>query len=315
MEEFKNETETNVDDPTIDTVTDSEEQEFNALVSDGEEQNQETNEETEYNGDDTFTPETVYNKIFNEGFKANGQIIKPSSLDDVITLMQKGANYEKKMKEFSPYKRISKSLKKADITNDEQLSLAIDLYKGDINAIKHILQKYNIDNYDLSPQDEEEQYTSNIGKNILNNDTIEFEEIKEEIDGKDYSKDFFKVFNTDGYGWDKQSRDTLLSDTKLLKGLQEEFEMGRFAEISNLVERERIFGRLTNMSDLDAYVHVLQRELNKETKVVKKDIDVNKELATPSRQTSTAKRGGTLSYAESIKLSDEEFLKEFNNIK
>ena len=65
----------------------------------------------------TIVPEN-YADIF-KPFKANGKEITPKTVDDVISLMQMGANYTKKMQAMVPLKRTVETLNKADIKEED----------------------------------------------------------------------------------------------------------------------------------------------------------------------------------------------------
>ena len=73
--------------------------------------------------------ETVYKDIF-KPFKANGKDITPRTVEDVVQLMQMGANYTKKMQLMAPLKKAAESLSRADIKEDD-LNFLIDVHKGD----------------------------------------------------------------------------------------------------------------------------------------------------------------------------------------
>ena len=82
-------------------------------------------------------------------FKANGKEIAPRTVEDVVQLMQMGANYTKKMQSIAPMRKAVESLSNAGIDSEEKLSYLIDLYKGDKEAIKQLLKNNQIDAMDL----------------------------------------------------------------------------------------------------------------------------------------------------------------------
>ena len=103
----------------------------------------------------------------------------------------------------------------------------------------------------------------------------------------------------------------------MFKGLIDEFEMGRFQQIQEQVEHERMFGRLEGLNDLEAYVKVVtdyeNQQKSKTQTHVSKDIDVNKQAITQVKRVDNSKpMKKTYSDAELAKLSDEEYMKLYN---
>lgn len=62
-------------------------------------------------------------------FKANGKEVEVKSVDDAITLMQMGANYQKKMAALKPNLKILKILENNGLLDEGKLSFLIDLDK------------------------------------------------------------------------------------------------------------------------------------------------------------------------------------------
>ena len=61
---------------------------------------------------------SIYEQVF-KPFKANGKEITPKSVEDIISLMQMGANYTKKMQLMAPMKKVVQSLDNAKIDEQE----------------------------------------------------------------------------------------------------------------------------------------------------------------------------------------------------
>lgn len=252
----------------------------------------------------------IVQQIFTE-FKANGKTIKPETPEDVKSLMQMGANYGKKMTTIKQYSKQIQSLEDAEINTLDKLNFLIDIYKGDREAVKQLLKDNNIDPYELVDLDEI-NYT-NTGKNIATDDTIEFSMALNEVKQSEYFKDIYEVLENK---WDNKSKSEILNNTKLLNGLKEEFELGRFNDIQAKVDRERQFGRLMDMTDLEAYSYIVTQEVNRanqqqETKpvpkVTNKDIDVNKASTQPTQSNNKNNKPTKFSDSELASMSDEEF--------
>ena len=89
--------------------------------------------------------------------KANGKLIKLNSANDVISLIQQGANYTKKMQSIAPYRKQLKMLEDNDLLDNDKLRFLVDVAKGDKDAIKKLLADSKIDANDLSGYDDDEE--------------------------------------------------------------------------------------------------------------------------------------------------------------
>ena len=291
-------------------VTTEKEQTTTPEVKEDSEVKEDTKESTK---EDSKVPEE-YAAIF-KPFKANGKEITPKTVEDVISLMQMGANYTKKMQLMAPMKRTMESLNKAEI-KDEDLNFLIDIHKGDKEAIKKLLEKHKVDPLELDMEN-----TNYAPKdNMVSSSDVEYLSALEDIQSS-----LPKIKEIIGNTWDSESKTALLKDPALLRGLHEEIEMGRFDLIQNQLEVERTFGRYKGMSDVQAYVAIVTKMQEEQhlanaapstqvnnsttttTNTVQKPIP-DKSKAAPVKGTSHNK-GSTLTTQDVIGTSDEEFLK------
>lgn len=257
----------------------------------------------------TINYKAAYEAIF-KPFKANGKEITPRNIDDVINLMQMGANYTKKMQVIAPMKKIIESLNKAEI-DEKNLNFLIDVYKGDKEAIKKLLKKHSVDPIELDLDE-----TNYVPKNnMVSDEDVEFSNVIDDI--RDSLPKIQDIINSK---WDKNSKDKLLSDPKLLRALHEEIQYGRFDKIQAQVEMEKMFGRYRGVSDLDAYIDIVTKEVQKESqqhqpepkvetksepKVTHKIPDKTK--AAPTKTKSTTK--SSLTAKDILSMSEEDFNK------
>lgn len=86
--------------------------------------------------------------------KANGKLIKLNSANDVISLIQQGANYTKKMQSIAPYRKQLKMLEDNELLDNDKLRFLIDVAKHDKDAIKKLLSEAKIDASELSYEEE-----------------------------------------------------------------------------------------------------------------------------------------------------------------
>ena len=275
-----------------------------------EEQKQEDIKKEKETATDTIDYKAVYDSIF-KPFKANGKTIAPRNAEDVISLMQMGANYTKKMQLMAPMKRAVESLNKAGI-NEEELNFLIDIHNGDKEAIKNLLKKNEIDPIDLDIED-----TKYIPKNNIASDAdVEFSETLMDIESS-----LPKIQEILNKTWDSKSKQLVLKDPQLMRALHQEIEMGRFDEVQQRLEIEKTFGRYKGVSDIEAYIDLVTKMVNEkartpvaETKYVDKQPETttksipDKTKAAPVRS-KPKNQGSTLTVKDLFSMSEEDFNK------
>jgi len=197
-------------------------------------------------GQEEVNYKSVYDKIFSP-FKANGKDIKPETVDDVISLMQQGANYTKKMQAMAPMRKIFESINKAGITNDD-LNFLIDVYKGNQDAIKTLLSKHKVDPMELDMDSTNYQ----AGNNMATDEDVEYSDALDDIQSS--IPKIQEIINT---RWDTKSKKEILSKPEYIRALHEEIQYGRFDVAQERLEIAKTFGRYKGVSDLEAYQDIV----------------------------------------------------------
>ena len=248
-------------------------------------------------------------EIFTKGIKANGKEIKPRNVQDVISLMQMGANYTKKMQDLKPHRKIIESLNKAEI-NEETLNFLIDVHKGDKEAIKKLMVKHSVDPLDLDL--EKNDYRPN--KNIVGDDDVEYAETLDDI-----QPSLPKIQEILGSKWDAKSKQMLLNNPALLRGLHEEIEMNRFDMLQAQLESEKTFGNHRGKADVEIYMELAQKfvaeqqRMNRPTAAQKpntpKKVIPDKKEAAPNRAGKAGAQGSNITKVDLFNMSEEEFNK------
>ena len=192
---------------------------------------------------------SIYEQVF-KPFKANGKEITPKSVEDIISLMQMGANYTKKMQLMAPMKKVVQSLDNAKI-DEQELNFLIDVSKGDKEAIKQLLIKHKIDPLEI---DLDGDNTYSPRNNIASDEDVEFNDTLMDI--HDSLPRIQEILNNT---WDDNSKKAILKDPRLMRALHEEVQMGRFDEVQKRLEAEKTFGRYKGVSDVDAYIDLVSK--------------------------------------------------------
>lgn len=251
-------------------------------------------------------------------FKANGREIIPQGINDVISLMQMGANYTKKMQQFAPVRKVAETVTRNGI-NDKELNFLIDIHNGNKDAIKSLLKRHNIDPTEMmSDLEDDKDKKEYVPSNYAPSDSdMEISEIMADIDPDNMEKIKDIIANK----WDAKSREELIKNPNILRGLNEELQLGRFDTIQAIVDNERVFGRHKDMSDLDLYVAVVTEYDKAQRQQVQQQYQQipqqrsqattpipDKTKAAPTTK-SRAQSRGRIRDSEIFKMSDEDFAK------
>ena len=190
-----------------------------------------------------------YEKLLSP-FKANGRDMTVESVEDAKALMQMGANYNKKMAALKPSLKILKLLENNGLLSEEKLSYLIDLDKKDPAAISKLVKDSGMDPLDMSTDDKVE-YTPK--KYAVDDAEIELDTVLDELQGTPtYTRTLDVVSNK----WDGPSKQVIANSPQILKVINNHMQSGIYDLIQTEVERERVFGRLNGLSDIEAYRQV-----------------------------------------------------------
>lgn len=183
-------------------------------------------------------------------FRANGKEIKVDSPEDLIRLAQMGANYNSKMHALKPNLKIIKMLQNNDLLDESKLNFLIDLSKKDQNAITKLIKDSGINPLDIDTESTEgykpRTYT------VQDRDLL----LDEVLDEVKTSPTYSEISDVISNKWDEASRRVLMENPAVIRNLNIQMQNGIYNQIAEVVERERMLGRLAGVSDLDAYIHV-----------------------------------------------------------
>jgi hypothetical protein len=219
-------------------------------AEDDSEEEEEDAPDTEEGSDEDVDPEIDYKEAYEKllgPIKANGTELKVDNVDDALRLMQMGANYNKKMAALKPNLKIMKMLEKQNLLDEDKLNYLIDLDKKNPDAIKKMIKESEIElhEFDLDSESEYQPSTYTVDDKELAVDEA-LEAIK---DTPTYSR----TIDVIGTKWDGSSKQTIANNPNLLEVINAHMASGVYDLVSKEVEKERTFGRLQGLSDLEAY--------------------------------------------------------------
>ena len=183
-------------------------------------------------------------------FKANGRDIQVTDVNDAIALMQMGANYNKKMAALKPNLKLMKLLENNGLLSEEKLSFLIDLEKKNPDAISKLIKDSGVDPLDLDAAKAGDYKPT---RHTVDDREMELDSVLDEIQNTEsYTRTIDVVSNQ----WDGASKNVIANSPQILKVINTHVQSGVFDLIVKEVEREKMFGRLSGLSDIEAYRQV-----------------------------------------------------------
>ncbi|XAG95348.1 tail tape measure protein [Erwinia phage MIF8] len=252
-----------------------------------------------------------YSQVIGSPIKANGREILLEKPEDVISLIQMGANYHEKMKAIKPTRHLVKMLSDNGLTDEAELGFLIDLHKKNPQAIAKLIQDSKIDVMDFDTEQAQEYKPE---YQPVSEKELELRDILETHNADTGFQTMFKSVS----GWDAQSQQMIADNPQLLSVFNTAKQTGMFDKVMAQLDRERMLGRMAGVTDLQAYAAIEQQILAASAvpatpapvvpAPAKPDTSAAKKAAAPPRQVTTGKK--PLPNPESLfSLSEEEFAK------
>ena len=268
-----------------------------------------------------FNYESAYKKV-SEPFKANGVEMQVTDPDDIVRLMQMGANYQKKMSQLKPHLKIVKMLEKNELLNESKLHNLIDLSKKDPKAIAKLIEESDVDPLDIN-KDVPTDYTPNdytVTDKEYNLDAV-LDEIKD-------TETFTRTINTLTKEWDQDSRIVISNYPEIISVINDHMSSGVFDRVNARLQQEKTLGKLSGVSDIDAYKRISeqmykegllgvnknqqQSQSSKPSEVSSNEANADRnkkrKAVAPVKQTASKKAPKEEDF---LGLSDDEFMKKY----
>lgn len=189
----------------------------------------------------------LYEKLM-APFKANGKTIQLKSFDEVLSLMQMGANYTRKMQDIQPHRKLLMMLENNGLMNETELSYLIDLQKKNPEAIKKLLKDSKMNPMDI---DVEAESTYKPGNHQVSDSEVAFNTVLEDVSSSDAGKETIRLMNT---AWDTESKQALWKEPQIMAIIHAQRESGVYDRISAEVDRQKTIGAIpANTPFLQAY--------------------------------------------------------------
>lgn len=207
--------------------------------------NEESAEDATPTNQDTTVATDFYNKVTAK-FNASGKEFQVDNADDVISLMQKGIDYNIKMSTLKPALKMVKALEAHGITQ-EDLGLLIDIHNRKPEAIASLVKQADIDLYSVD-EESVDRYAPTDAQ--ITDEEYEFQNVISSISASPRYADVMQ-FVANSTVADKQE---VYSQPQILKSLVEHAHLGIFDKVMAEVDKLQLLGRLPQgMTPLQAY--------------------------------------------------------------
>lgn len=230
------------------------ESEDSGMYNDSEEDSDEDSEEEVSNKTNLTKDERAeFEKVFGK-FKANGVDVKVNTADEAIALMQKGLNYEAKMRSIKDHRRTLSTLKEHGI-GEQELNLLIAAKQGNKTALSQLLKASNVTPYDLDSDEVEEGVIDNYLPSQEEVDAkVAFEEAVESLEDRGVRVPVMELTQT----WDNESLSQLYRNPNLLIDMGNLIESGHFNTIASEAAKFKALYGNQGRTDLQIFAGVYQ---------------------------------------------------------
>lgn len=196
-------------------------------------------------------------------FRANGKDYDFSSeeiVDKFPKIFGQAMDYTKKMQAIKPWRKTIDALEGAELTH-EDVSLMIDVLKGDKDAITEVLKRTGTDTLELDTEAASTYEAKDYGRDES------ALAIKDIIDDISRDEEYATTHSILSKEWDDKSWNTMAQDPQMIRLLHADVKNGMYKTLQPVAEKLKVYdGGLK--SDLDYYKQAAQEHF---TQVAKQD--------------------------------------------
>lgn len=247
--------------------------------------------DAEESPDDTDETKDEEQPTRSYSFKANGKDFEFSSeeiVEQFPKIFGKAMDYTKKMQAIKPWRKTIDALEGAKISHDD-VSLMIDVLKGDKEAINEVLKRTGTDTLELNAEDASEYEAKDYGRD---ESALAISDIVDEI-GQD--PEYATTNNIISKEWDDRSWATMSKNPEMIKLLHTDVKSGMYKTLQPIAEKMKVFDSGAK-SDLDYYKlaadqhfkSIAQQQASQKTKDDKQAVD--EQAAATAKQASEEKK-------------------------
>jgi hypothetical protein len=247
----------NLEDSGHNTSDDSETEEDaeeDSTEPDAEDPDKDSADEEVASSEDSDEDEDEEQPAQNYKFRANNKDYEFSS-DEIVEQFPKifgqAMDYTKKMQAIKPWRKTIDAIESAELSHDD-VSLMIDVLKGDKDAITEVLKRTGTDTLELDTDADSTYTTKDYGRD----DSALA--IKDVIDDISQDVEYATTHNILSKEWDERSWATMAKSPDMIKQLHTDVKSGMFKTLQPLAEKLKVYGGASK-SDLDYYKDAAQQ--------------------------------------------------------
>lgn len=257
--------------------------------------------------------EEFYKKVLSP-FKANGREIQPKNINEVIQLMQMGANYTRKMQDIAPQRKIITMLQNNELLDENKLSFLIDLNKKNPAAIQKLLKDSQIDPLDIDVS-ADSNYVA--GNHHVADEEMRLNSVLDDVASTEHGAETIQIISKQ---WDQASKEVIWKDPTVISVINQQRANGIYDRIVNEIERQKVFGAIPYGTPFIEAYKTVGTQMNEAGLFNKRDpvarttggtngngVSNNQQARAASTTRGGRSKGG--SGVDPLSLSDEDFLK------
>jgi hypothetical protein len=187
-------------------------------------------------------------------FRANGKDYEFSSeeiVDQFPKIFGQAMDYTKKMQTIKPWRKTIDAIEGAELNHDD-VSLMIDVLKGDKDAITEVLKRTGIDTLELDTETESKYVAKDYGRD---DSALAIKDIVEDIS---QDVEYATTHNVLSKQWDESSWNVMAQNPEMIRLLHTDVKSGMYDTLQPIAEKLKVYDG-AKKSDLDYYKEAAQQ--------------------------------------------------------
>ena len=178
----------------------------------------------------------IHARLFGAPIRAGGQDITLNTVDEAVSLIQKGVGFHNKMNKVQKDLAIAETLRAAGI-DQSQLNLLIDAHQKKPGAIKKLLDSAKIDPLTLDTAEASSYAPSD---HSVTEEQVRFQSVITDLTDTTHGTSVLQ----DARSWDQASKAEVYKNPGVLELLSQQKESGRYDVIKAQVDRQKMLGAI-----------------------------------------------------------------------
>lgn len=187
-------------------------------------------------------------------FRANGKDYEFSSeeiVDQFPKIFGQAMDYTKKMQTIKPWRKTIDAIEGAELSHND-VSLMIDVLKGDKDAITEVLKRTGTDTLELDTETDSRYVAKDYGRD---DSALAIKDIVDDISRDEEYSTTHNILSKD---WDEKSWNAMTENPEMIRLLHTDVKSGMFQTLQPLAEKLKVYDGASK-SDLDYYKEAAQQ--------------------------------------------------------